>query len=239
MTTLLRVTALVSRSGPTISNTKVWRAGMSKAFTMPRVRAKANTIQSSITPVSTRTPSEAASSPDTAWVTNRKRRLSTRSATTPPMRAEHEHRQELEGDHQAEPGATAGELQHQPAEGDALHPRAADRDDLAEEVEAVVVRPESPEGLAGRALDPGHGRGSVGSSESMSRSSTGRAAARRARSSSSRRASRSASQALRSSRMRAALVGPCGDLHGRDPPIGRIGRALDPPLRLRARPRCG
>ncbi len=85
MTTLLRVTALVRRSGPTISNTKVWRAGMSKALTMPRASANAKTIQRRTDPVSTISPSTAARTPETAWVANRKWRLSTRSATTPPV----------------------------------------------------------------------------------------------------------------------------------------------------------
>ncbi len=39
MSTLLRLTAFGSSSIPTISETKVWRAGLSKRFTNPRPAA--------------------------------------------------------------------------------------------------------------------------------------------------------------------------------------------------------
>ena len=84
MITLLRVTALVSRAGPTISNTKVWRVGMSKALTVPTASANPNTAAREAVPVATSRPRPNASAPESAWVMNSSRRLSTRSATTPP-----------------------------------------------------------------------------------------------------------------------------------------------------------
>jgi hypothetical protein len=42
---LLRLTALTTRSRPTISITKLWRAGLSIALTEPRTNTSASTIQ--------------------------------------------------------------------------------------------------------------------------------------------------------------------------------------------------
>ena len=49
--TLFRLTAFTTRSGPTISITKLWRVGLSIAFTAPRANTSANTIHGSTAPL--------------------------------------------------------------------------------------------------------------------------------------------------------------------------------------------
>ena len=83
MRTLLRVTALASRPGPTISMAKVCRAGTSTAFTNPSRRAATKVIHSEMAPVATRSPTTRAMVAAVDWVTKRSRRLSTRSTMTP------------------------------------------------------------------------------------------------------------------------------------------------------------
>ncbi len=50
MITLLRLTALTTRSAPTISITKLCRAGLSIELMLPRAKAVAKTIQGATTP---------------------------------------------------------------------------------------------------------------------------------------------------------------------------------------------
>ena len=78
--TLFRLTAFVTSSRPTISVMNACRVGLSMAFTMP----SANTIHSWTALVTTSTPSRSASAPAVDCVATRRRRLSTRSAMTPP-----------------------------------------------------------------------------------------------------------------------------------------------------------
>ena len=68
MSTLLRLTALGKRSLPTISKTKVWRAGLSNRLTTPRPVASAKTCQISMLWVTTRSPKIRARMPAEAWV---------------------------------------------------------------------------------------------------------------------------------------------------------------------------
>ena len=82
--TLLRLTAFLSSSGPTISWTKDWRTGLSQANTTPSSSARPTTIQSWTTPVNTRRASVRAMIPRAAWVVISRRRLSSRSASSPP-----------------------------------------------------------------------------------------------------------------------------------------------------------
>ena len=84
MTTLLRLTALDRRSRSTISETNVWRAGLSNRFTTPRSDASTNTCQSWIEWVRTSTPSSNARTAAEDWVAYRTLRLSSRSAIRPP-----------------------------------------------------------------------------------------------------------------------------------------------------------
>ena len=51
MITLFRLTALTTRSAPTISITKLWRVGLSIALIDPRRKTSAKTIHGSTAPV--------------------------------------------------------------------------------------------------------------------------------------------------------------------------------------------
>ena len=67
----------------TRSETKVWRAGESKAVTQPSRNANTYTCQSWTSPVTTRIPSPRARAPMEAWVANRSFLRSSRSAARP------------------------------------------------------------------------------------------------------------------------------------------------------------
>jgi len=82
--TLFRLTALTTRSGPTISITKLWRVGLSMAFTTPRANTSANTIHGSTVPLAASAQSARAGTTIATWVTISSRRLSKRSASRPP-----------------------------------------------------------------------------------------------------------------------------------------------------------
>jgi hypothetical protein len=71
----LRPTALVSRSGPTISETNACRTGASIAETEPRAAASTKTCQSSMASEATSSPSTRATTPMRAWVARSTRRL--------------------------------------------------------------------------------------------------------------------------------------------------------------------
>jgi hypothetical protein len=81
----LSATALRTRSLPTISDTNDWRAGLSKASTVPRAKTSAKTIQVCTLPLMVSAHSVIAGRAMKAWVTNNRRRLSSRSASTPPQ----------------------------------------------------------------------------------------------------------------------------------------------------------
>lgn len=81
---LLSPTAFGTSSGPTISMTNDWRVGMSTICTMPSRKASRYTIHSSTLPAATSAHRVRASTAAAAWVTSRIRRLSKRSAITPP-----------------------------------------------------------------------------------------------------------------------------------------------------------
>ena len=82
--TLFRLTAFTTRSGPTISMTKLCRVGLSTAFTAPRANTSANTIHGSTAPLAASAQSSTAGTTIATWVTISSRRLSKRSASKPP-----------------------------------------------------------------------------------------------------------------------------------------------------------
>ncbi len=83
--TLLRLTALTTRSAPTISIAKLWRVGLSTAFTVPRAKTIAKTISGVTTPVTVTVKRTSAGSAIIAWVMISRRRLEKRSASSPPQ----------------------------------------------------------------------------------------------------------------------------------------------------------
>ncbi len=83
--TLLRPTALTTRSAPTISITKLWRVGLSTELTAPRAKTSANTIHGSTVPEAVSPQSASAGSAIAVWVTASSLRFGQRSARTPPQ----------------------------------------------------------------------------------------------------------------------------------------------------------
>ena len=81
----LSAIALLRSSRPTISTTNDWRAGMSKALTMPRQVARTKTCHTRTWPLRVSTASVSGSNIEIDWVRMRMRRRSARSATMPPM----------------------------------------------------------------------------------------------------------------------------------------------------------
>ncbi len=75
---------MTTRSAPTISITKLCRAGLSIAFTEPRANTSAMTIQTSTAPVTASPNRTRAGIAIAAWVAISSLRLSKRSASTPP-----------------------------------------------------------------------------------------------------------------------------------------------------------
>ena len=147
---LLSPTALTTRSEPTISMTKLWRVGLSTAFTEPRTKTSANTIQGSTAPVAVSPQSASAGSAISDWRRDQQRALRDAVGEQPAPGAEEEDRQELERGRHPDREAAAGQRQDQPDLGDHLHPVAADRDQLPGEVAPVVRDLERCEGAAER-----------------------------------------------------------------------------------------
>lgn len=85
MMTLLRLTAFTTRSRPTSSITKLWRAGLSMALTAPRTNTSASTIHTSTAPEAVSAHSISAGIAISVCVIASSRRLLTRSARTPPQ----------------------------------------------------------------------------------------------------------------------------------------------------------
>ena len=83
--TELSATALTTRSAPTSSITNAWRAGLSSELTVPRVSTTAQTIHTSTEPWTVSAHSTAAGMAIAACVHISRRRLSMRSASTPPQ----------------------------------------------------------------------------------------------------------------------------------------------------------
>ena len=77
-------TAFVSSSAPTISCTNVWRAGLSNALIAPCVDARSSSDHKARWSVITRSPKAPTVSANVTCVAITRRRLSKRSATTPP-----------------------------------------------------------------------------------------------------------------------------------------------------------
>ena len=136
----LSATALERLASETISATKVWRTGASNAVTQPSTSAKRYTCQSSICPVSVRTPSASASVPCSACVTQQ------HAAPVEAVRdvagdgQQEERRTELQRHHEAHRGrVVVGELREDdPVLRGALHPRADVRHQRARSPQAIV-----------------------------------------------------------------------------------------------------
>ena len=122
--TLLRVTALRRRPAPTISWAKDWRAGLSIAVMRPRPSASATIIQSSTAPVTVSTPSVSAISAEAGLGDDQQPALVHAVDQHAAVGREQQQGQELGGGHQPERRPRAGDLEHQPALGDGLHPGA-------------------------------------------------------------------------------------------------------------------
>ena len=148
--TLFRPTALTTRSAPTISIAKLWRVGLSTALTVPRAKTRAKTIHGSTTPARRQRPQRQGGERHRAWVTMSRERFGKRSASSAAPGAEQEQRQELQRRGQPDRDAAPGQREDQPHLGDDLHPVAAQRDELAREVAAVVGDGQGGEGAAQR-----------------------------------------------------------------------------------------
>ena len=157
--TLLRPTALARSSAPTISKTNACRAGLSMAITQPCSRARTNTIQTVTTSVETSTPSASASTAATHLHRQQQATFVDAVGDHAAPRPEHEDRART-GAPSARRACSALPVssQHQPALCDRLHPGAAHRDHLGEEVDAEVVQPQRAEGAHGELSR--HGRAS-------------------------------------------------------------------------------
>ena len=92
-----------------------------------------------VCPMRTDAASTAETTIDTAWVSIITLRLSKRSASTPAGQREERERREADEGEQPDRDGRVRQLDDQPGERDVLHPRAAQRDDLADEVEPVVA----------------------------------------------------------------------------------------------------
>ena len=136
--TLWSPTALTTRSDPTISITKLWRAGMSTASTNPRARTSAITIHAAMSPVAERANRVSAGHRHQRLGHEQQLALGHRVGDEAAPGSGEQHRQELERGGQADGEGAAREGQHQPHLGDDLHPVAADRDQLAGEPAPVV-----------------------------------------------------------------------------------------------------
>jgi len=84
ISTLLRLTALTTRSGPTISIAKLCLVGLSTALTVPRRKTRTKTIQGATVPPRESASSASAGSAIRAWVIINRLRFGKRSASTPP-----------------------------------------------------------------------------------------------------------------------------------------------------------
>jgi hypothetical protein len=82
---LFRLTALTTRSRPTSSITKLWRAGLSIALTEPLTNTSAMTTSTVTWPVIVSIHSVSAGSAISDWVQASSLRLESRSARTPPQ----------------------------------------------------------------------------------------------------------------------------------------------------------
>ena len=85
--TELRLTALRRCSGPTSSSMNDWRDGFSNALLSPSRAASTPISHTCTTPVTVSSPSASACKPIAVWSAIIRRRLSIRSAITPPYGA--------------------------------------------------------------------------------------------------------------------------------------------------------
>ena len=136
--TLLRPTALTTRSGPTISITKPAAPGCRPRGRGRGGRSAAKTIQASATPVAARAKRSERRDGHPGLADDQQLALVEAVGERAAEGAEEEDAAELQGGRDADGDAGAGEAEDQPELGDDLHPVAGQRDDLPAEVEAVV-----------------------------------------------------------------------------------------------------
>ena len=133
------------------------RDGMPSAVAVPVRPASTQIIHTVTTSVAVSTPRTSASSAAADLRGEEQLALVDAVGERAGPGPEHQHGAELQAHGDAQVHAAAGELQHQPALGDRLHPGAAHGDDLAEEEQAVVVDAQRAERAreAGRAARRG------------------------------------------------------------------------------------
>ncbi len=144
----MRLTALTTRSGPTISIAKLCRVGLSTALTVPRTKTSAKTIQGATAPLTVTAKQAERGKRHQRLGDHQQAPLREAVGEQPAPGAEEQDRQELQRRGQPDRDAAAGQLEDQPDLGDHLHPVAGERDDLPGEVAPVVGDGEGVEGCA-------------------------------------------------------------------------------------------
>ena len=132
---------------------------MPSAVAVPVSPASTQIIHTVTTSVTARTPSARARTAAAGLRDDQELALVDTVGQRAAPGAEEQHRSELQADRDPEVQGAAREAQDQPVLGHGLHPGAAHRDDLAEEVEPVVV---DAQGAERAAQEAGAGRGRRG-----------------------------------------------------------------------------
>ena len=135
----LKATALATSSRPTISTTKDWRVGMSTALAQPSRKREHQDVPDLDEPVAISAARASASSICDDLGRDQGPALREVVGDHAAEQAEHQHRRESAHGHETERERIVGELEDEPALGDGLHPRADERDQLAEEEQPVVA----------------------------------------------------------------------------------------------------
>ncbi len=133
----LSVTALRTSAGPTTSETKAWRAGLSTALKVPNATARTNTCQSRTTPESTARPRSNETTPRPAWVT-RDVPLGQAVDEQPGVGGQHQDGAVAGSRRQPQQDGRVGELQDEQPLGHGLHPGTDEAEALAAHVAAEV-----------------------------------------------------------------------------------------------------
>ena len=127
MTTLFRLTALGRSSRPTISRTKVWRAGLSNMFTNPSSRASRKTCHRRTAPTAVSEAQDERQHPGRRLGGEQEAALVDPVGDEPAPGPEQQHGQELQGrdDPEVEPRAPRwSQVQHEPGLGHASASRS-------------------------------------------------------------------------------------------------------------------
>ena len=147
--TLFRLTAFTTRSGPTISITKLWRVGLSIAFTAAAHEHEREHHPRLHRPAGGQRPEQQGGQHHRHLGHHQQAPLVEAVGQQAAERAEEQYRDELQAvvTHRH---AAVGEGEDQPHLGHDLNPVAAERHDLAHEVAPVVRDGQREEGLAER-----------------------------------------------------------------------------------------